>query len=73
MKRISNWKLIKISYELQYRVDKPIWLLSDALQGRFKSWFVTDEAYLHTLILYIEQNPVKAKIVERVEEYPYSY
>ncbi len=41
-------------------------------QGRFKSWFVTDNAYLYTLILYIEQNPVKAKIVERVEEYPYS-
>jgi REP element-mobilizing transposase RayT len=41
-------------------------------QGRFKSWFVTDEAYLYTLILYIEQNPVKAKMVKRVEEYPYS-
>jgi len=41
-------------------------------QGRFKSWFVTDEAYLYTLILYIEQNPVKAKIVRRPEEYPYS-
>ena len=23
-------------------------------QGRFKSWYVTDEAYLYTLILYIE-------------------
>ena len=41
-------------------------------QGRFKSWYVTDEAYLYTLILYIEQNPVKAKMVKRVEEYPYS-
>jgi REP element-mobilizing transposase RayT len=41
-------------------------------QGRFKSWFVTDNAYLYTLILYIEQNPVKAKIVEKVEAYPYS-
>jgi len=41
-------------------------------QGRFKSWLVTDEAYLYTLMLYIEQNPIKAKIVERLEEYPYS-
>lgn len=41
-------------------------------QGRFKSWYVTDEAYLYTLILYIEQNPLKAKIVKNVEEYPYS-
>ncbi len=40
-------------------------------QGRFKSWYVTDEAYLYTLILYIEQNPLKAKMVTKVEEYPY--
>ena len=41
-------------------------------QGRFKSWFVTDEAYLYTLMLYIEQNPLKAKMVKNIEEYPYS-
>ncbi len=41
-------------------------------QGRFKSWYVTDEAYLYTLTLYIEQNPLKAHIVKNVEEYPYS-
>jgi len=40
-------------------------------QGRFKSWYVTDVAYLYTLILYIEQNPLKAKIVNKIEEYPY--
>jgi len=41
-------------------------------QGRFKSWYVTDEAYLYTLMLYIEQNPHKANIVNTLEEYPYS-
>jgi len=41
-------------------------------QGRFKSWYVTDEAYLYTLILYIEQNPLKAKIVQALDAYPYS-
>ena len=41
-------------------------------QGRFKSWFVTDEAYLYTLMLYIEQNPLKANMVKTLEEYPYS-
>ena len=41
-------------------------------QGRFKSWYVTDEAYFYTLMLYIEQNPLKANIVKSVEEYPYS-
>jgi DNA-directed RNA polymerase specialized sigma subunit len=33
---------------------------------------VTDEAYLYTLILYIENNPVKAGIVTVPEAYPYS-
>jgi len=41
-------------------------------QGRFKSWYVTDEAYLYTLMLYIEQNPLKANMVKELEAYPYS-
>jgi len=41
-------------------------------QGRFKSWYVTDDAYLYTLMCYIEQNPLKAKMVKDIKEYPYS-
>jgi len=41
-------------------------------QGRFKSWYVTDEAYLYTLMCYIEQNPLKVNMVKKLEEYPYS-
>jgi REP element-mobilizing transposase RayT len=41
-------------------------------QGRFKSWYVTDESYLYTLMCYIEQNPLKANMVKTLEEYPYS-
>ena len=41
-------------------------------QGRFKSWYVTDEAYLYTLMCYIEQNPLKANMVKDIEKYPYS-
>ncbi len=41
-------------------------------QGRFQSKMITDEAYFYTLIRYIEQNPLKAKIVRNIEEYPYS-
>jgi len=41
-------------------------------QGRFKSWYVTDEAYLYTLMCYIEQNPLKAHMVKELAEYPYS-
>jgi len=41
-------------------------------QGRFKSWYVTDEAYFYTLMCYIEQNPLKANMVKNMKEYPYS-
>jgi len=41
-------------------------------QGRFKSWYVTDEAYLYTLMCYIEQNPLKANIIKDIKDYPYS-
>lgn len=41
-------------------------------QGRFKSWYVTNEAYLYILMRYIEQNPLKAKMVDKIEYYPYS-
>ena len=41
-------------------------------QGRFKSWYVTNDIYLYTLICYIEQNPHKANMVKELENYPYS-
>ena len=55
-----------IYYNKKYKRTGHLW------QGRFKSWYVTDEAYLYTLMLYIEQNPLKAKMVKNLEEYPYS-
>ena len=41
-------------------------------QGRYKSWYVADEAYLYTLIKYIEQNPLKAGIVNDLKSYRFS-
>ena len=41
-------------------------------QDRFKSEPVENDAYLLTVIRYIHQNPVKAGICERAEDYPYS-
>ena len=55
-----------VYFNKKYKRSGHLW------QGRFKSWYVTDEAYLYTLILYIEQNPLKANMVKTVEEYPYS-
>lgn len=41
-------------------------------QDRFKSEPVEDDAYFLTVLRYIHQNPVKAKLCSRVEEYTFS-
>ncbi len=55
-----------IYFNKKYKRSGHLW------QGRFKSWYVTDEAYLYTFMLYIEQNPLKANMVQKLELYPYS-
>jgi len=55
-----------IYFNKKYKRSGHLW------QGRFKSWYVTDEAYFYTLMCYIEQNPLKANIVKDIEKYPYS-
>ncbi len=54
-----------IYFNKKYKRSGHLW------QGRFKSWYVANEAYLYTLMIYIEQNPLKAKIVKDIAEYPY--
>ena len=41
-------------------------------QGRFKGFLVEKESYLLTLIRYVALNPVRAGMVKRPEEYPWS-
>ncbi|MEA3523060.1 MAG: transposase [Campylobacterota bacterium] len=55
-----------IYFNKKYKRSGYLW------QGRYKSWYVTDEAYLYTLIRYIENNPIKAKIVSRLGKYKFS-
>ncbi len=55
-----------IYFNKKYKRSGHLW------QGRFQSWYVSDEAYLFALMRYIEQNPLKAEIVDDLAEYPYS-
>ena len=55
-----------IYFNKKYNRVGPLW------QGRFKSWFVLDEAYMRTLIKYIEYNPVKAGITQRIGEFKWA-
>jgi len=41
-------------------------------QGRFKSFLIQETQYLHRLLLYIHRNPLRAKAVERLEDYRWS-
>src|SRR5271170_4299613 len=41
-------------------------------QGRYKSFAVEEESYLMTLLRYVEANPLRAKLVKRAEQWPWS-
>jgi len=53
-------------FNREYKRVGPLW------QGRFKNSFVYDDSYLAILFKYIEQNPVKAKIVSDIGKYSWS-
>lgn len=55
-----------IYFNNKYKRVGPLW------QGRFKSWFVYDEVYLHTLVRYIEFNPIKANITHSIGQYAWA-
>ena len=55
-----------IYFNKKYKRSGHLW------QGRFKSWYVTDEAYLYALVAYIEYNPIKAKMIKKLGQYKYS-
>ena len=55
-----------IYFNKKYKRVGPLW------QGRFKSWYIYDEIYLSTLIRYIEHNPIKAKIVDKIGNFFWS-
>ena len=41
-------------------------------QGRYKSWYVVNEAYFYSIFRYIEHNPIKARMIKNIGEYPYT-
>jgi putative transposase len=53
-------------YHRHYRSGGHVW------QGRFKSPVIQNDEHLLTVLRYIEANPLRAGLVERAEEYPWS-
>lgn len=61
---------INTAYTVYYNVKRKS--CGHLFQGRYKSIVVDGDSYLQELTRYIHLNPVRARIVERVEEYPWS-
>jgi putative transposase len=53
-------------YHKHYRSGGHVW------QGRFKSPVIQNDEHLLNLLRYIEANPLRAKLVKRADEYPWS-
>lgn len=53
-------------YNFKYRRCGHVW------QGRFMSPIVSEDGHLLMVMRYIEQNPVRAKMVQRAEDYRWS-
>jgi len=41
-------------------------------QGRFKALRIADDAHFGAVCRYVEQNPIRAGLVERLEDWPWS-
>jgi len=72
----TNKPLHTIMHQLNNRYSKYFnrkYLRSGhVFEGRYKVMLVLDERYLLELVRYIHQNPVRAKMCSRVNEYPWS-
>ena len=62
----------QINHKYALYFNKKYQRIGHLWQGRFKSWYVTDDRYLTVLIRYIEQNPIRAGITNYVGEFAWS-
>ena len=53
-------------YHRRYGGSGHVW------QGRFKAFPIQQDRHLLTVIRYVERNPVRARLVERAEDWPWS-
>jgi putative transposase len=53
-------------YQRHYRTTGHVW------QGRFKAFPIQEDDHLLVVLRYIERNPLRAHLVERAEQWPWS-
>ena len=63
---------LTLTHSMRWRTHRGTRGLGCVYQGRFKSFPVQSDEHLYTVLRYVERNPVRAKLVERAEEWPWS-
>ena len=73
-RRMDSLGIIMKKLNIRYAIyfNKKYNVVGHVFQGRYKSSIVLDEKYLVHLIKYIHDNPVKAGIVKKAEDYEFS-
>jgi len=60
---------LTLTHTQQYHVRKNTVGYGHIYQGRYKSFLVSKDNYLLQLIRYVEQNPLRAKLVKKAEDW----
>lgn len=63
MQRLNS--LYSIYFNKKYKRSGHLW------QGRFHSYYLYDDIHFWYVAKYIERNPIKALMVQKISEYPY--
>lgn len=70
MGEFMRW--VTTTHVRQYRIRTESIGHGHLYQGTYKSFPVASDRYLQQLILYVEQNPLRAKLVQRAEDWHWS-
>ncbi|MFH0813965.1 MAG: transposase [Pseudomonadota bacterium] len=68
LSRAIQWLGVSYSIWFNRRYERS----GHLFQGRFKSFLIEDDRYFTAMCLYIHGNPLRAGMVERLSEYPWS-
>lgn len=73
--RVGNICLSKIIQNISFRytrwINKRMKRYGHLFQGRYKAILVDGDSYLLTLVRYVHLNPIRADLIDKIENYPW--
>lgn len=67
LSRFMNW--FTMTHTQRWHVQKKTVGSGHLYQGRYKSFIINTDAYFYELVRYVEQNPLRAGMVEKAEDW----